>query len=234
MLKFNMRSQLREQAIKLRLEKEFSYTKIRQELGVPKSTLSYWLRELPLSKKRVLELRRVAWSKSEAKIERFRETMREKRNAEDKNIYEKYKRKFFNFSEDIFFASGLMLYLAEGTKNDYYRIALTNTDYRIIKFFIKWLNEFLNIPKDKMRVGLHLYEDMNIKNEKEFWGNKLEIKESQFYRPWIRKIKKNSFSYKGSFRHGTCVVYVLGGKKKRELAMAMQAFIDKYLLKMGA
>jgi len=53
-----MNSQLREQAIKLRLEKELSYGEIRRRLSVPKSTLSYWLSEIPLSKERILKLRR--------------------------------------------------------------------------------------------------------------------------------------------------------------------------------
>jgi len=53
-----MNSQLREEVIKLRTKENLSYAGIRKRLGVPKSTLSYWLREFPLSKKRILELRR--------------------------------------------------------------------------------------------------------------------------------------------------------------------------------
>ncbi|MBI2639917.1 MAG: helix-turn-helix transcriptional regulator [Candidatus Sungbacteria bacterium] len=40
-----MKSELREQAVSLRIEEEMSYGEIRKRLGVPKSTLSYWLRE---------------------------------------------------------------------------------------------------------------------------------------------------------------------------------------------
>ena len=53
-----MDSQLREQAINLRIKENLSYTQIRKRLGVPKSTLSYWLRGFPLSEERILELRR--------------------------------------------------------------------------------------------------------------------------------------------------------------------------------
>jgi transposase-like protein len=56
-----MNSQLREQAIKLRTEKDLSYTEIRKRLGITKSSLSYWLREFPLSEERILELRRQGW-----------------------------------------------------------------------------------------------------------------------------------------------------------------------------
>lgn len=70
---------------------------------------------------------------------------------------------------------------------------------------------------------------MDIEKEKDFWQNKLDLPKSQFYQPSIRKLKENSFSYKDSFRHGTCALYVLSVKKKRELTMAMQAFLDKHM-----
>jgi len=224
-----MNSQLREQVIKLRLEKELSYTEIRNRLSVPKSTLSYWLREFPLSEERILKLRRQGWKKAEVKIERFRVVMRRKRELKEQEIYSKYQKKFENLSKKVLFIAGLMLYLGEGTKRDYARIALTNTDPKIIKFFVQWLNEFLGIPKDKIKVGLHLYENMDIEKEKEFWRNEIRVQADQFYKPWIRKLKKASFSYRESYRHGTCAIYVLGVEKKRELMMAIKAFLDRYM-----
>lgn len=226
-----MNSRLREQAIKLRLEKECSYSEIRKRLGVPKSTLSGWLRELPLTKERILELQRDNLKRNEAKIERYRNTMRKRRDKKDSEVYRKYKKQFHKISKDTLFATGLSLYLAEGSKTDYYTIALANTDSGILKFFIKWLNDFLRIPKEKIRVGLHLYENMDVKRELRFWKNELGLERSQFYKPWISKFKKGSFSYKESFRHGTCKIYVCGGEKKRELMMAIRAFIDSALNK---
>jgi len=224
-----MNSQLREQAIKLRVEKQLSYTEIRKRLGVPKSTLSYWLREFPLSKKRILELRRRGWKKAEAKIERFRATMRKKRELKDREIYNKYRKRFKKLSRNALFVAGLILYLGEGNKRAYTEIALANTDHKIIKFFIRWLNEFLKIPKEEMKAGLHLYENMDIEKEKEFWKNELGFQENQFYKPSIRKLKKASFSYKEPSRHGTCALYVSGVERKRELMMAIKAFLDYYI-----
>ena len=224
-----MHSQLREQVIKLRTEKEFSYSEIRKRLGVPKSTLSYWLREFPLSKEKIKELREKGWKKAEVKIERFRAAMRRKRELKEQEIYNKYQKRFEDLSEEVFFVAGLMLYLGEGGKRDYSKIVFTNTDHKIIKFFINWLNEFLEISKNKVKAHLHLYENMDIKKENEFWKNELGFQEDQFYKPWITKLKKTSFSYRESFRHGTCSLYVLGVEKKRELMMAIQAFVDKYI-----
>jgi hypothetical protein len=123
-----MNSQLREQAIKLRLEKNFSYGEIRKRLSVPKSTLSYWLREFPLSEAKIRELRQQGWKKGEASRERFRATMRKKRELKDREIYNKYRKRFRNFSKNALFSAGLMLYLGEGDKRRHERIVLANTD----------------------------------------------------------------------------------------------------------
>ena len=61
-----------------------------------------------------------------------------------------------------------MLYAAEGAKKEPYKISLANTDPKIIKFFSKWISDFLDIPKEKLRFELHLYENMDIKKEKKF------------------------------------------------------------------
>jgi len=226
-----MNSQLREQVVKLRTKDNLSYAEIRKRLGVPKSTLSYWLREFPLTEERILELRRQGWKKSEVKIERFRNAMRRKRKLKEKEVYNRYKEMFIGFSEEVFFVAGLMLYLGEGNKRDYYKIALSNTDPETIKFFAKWMIEFLDIDKSKLKAQLHLYENMDIEKEEKFWKNELRFQENQFCRPEIRKLKKASFSYKESFRHGTCDLYAINGEKKRELLMAIQAFLDSYKTK---
>lgn len=224
-----MNSQLREQAIKLRTEKDFSYSEIRKRLGVPKSTLSYWLREFPLSEERILELRRQGWKKGEAARERFRATMRKKQEEKCRQAYERYKKKLAKLSEDAFFVAGLMLYLGEGNKSHYAQISLSNTDSKIIKFFIQWLIDFFGVAKKEMKAELHLYENMDIKKEQKFWQKELGFRKNQFYKTQIRKLQKSSFSYKGSYRHGTCQIYFPGVEKKRELMMAIQAFLDKYM-----
>jgi len=224
-----MDSKLRQKAVELRLKNELSYTEIKKRLNVPKSTLSYWLHDFPLDKRKILELQRKGWAKGEASRERFRLAMREKKEKRAQIIYNKQKSRLSNISKDAYFVAGLMLYLAEGDKKNYSRIALSNTDSRVIKFFINWMIEFLDISKNKIKVQLHLYEDMDIEKEKKFWQNELGFYGSQFYKPSIRKLKKSSFSYRESYRHGTCEVYLMGVEKKTELMMAIKAFIDKYL-----
>lgn len=228
-----MNAQLREKAIKLRLDEELSYSAIQKRLGVPKSTLSYWLKEFPLSEEKILELRRKGWEKGEASRERFRATMRKKREERGRALYEKWQKRFVNLSEESHFVAGLMLYLAEGGKTAYARIVFTNTDPGIICFFVNWMTKFLEIPPDRIKVGLHLYENMDIQKEMDFWKGQLGFSANQFYKPQVRKIQKSSFSYRSSFGHGTCAILFGSVEKKLELTMAIQALLDYYKMRSG-
>lgn len=202
---------------------------IAKELNVPKSTLSYWLKDLPpLSPERILELRREAWGRGEASRELFRQTMRKKRVAREQQIYVEVKKKFKKISSQSLFIAGLMLYMAEGDKRDQYSIGLANTDPSLIRFFIWWLERFLKIPPSKIRVQLHLYESMDLNAERAFWIKETDLSEKQFYRPNIRTLRPGSFSYQGSFRHGTCKINVYGLRFKSELTLSIKAFFDTY------
>ena len=57
-----------------------------------------------------------------------------------------------------------------------------------------------------MKVKLHLYSDMNIKEKISFWSRILNISEKNFRKPYIKNSKFSSLTYKNSFGHGTCTV----------------------------
>jgi len=176
-------------------------------------------------------LKKEGLARGEASRERFIKTMREKRHKKDEVEYKKYLKKFSKASEGVFFISGLVLYLAEGAKTNYYTISLANTDPRIIKFFIRWLCNHFNISKPTLKAQLHLYENMDIEKEKKFWENELGLEDAQFYKSYITKNKKSSFLYKESFRHGTCSIIFSNTVIKRKIMMGIKAYIDSILVK---
>lgn len=221
-----MRSELRRKAIELRQGKKMSYSAIQKELDIPKSTLSGWLREYPLSEERILELRRRGWRSGEASRERFRNTMRKKRDMHFQELYKIEKQRLQKCTEDSRYTAGLALYAAEGAKKDLYRISLANTDSTIILFFIRWLAEFLDINKKELKFQLHLYKNMNIEKEIKYWKNSLKIGDGQLYKTQIRNLTKNSFVYQESFRHGTCSMYFSNKEKKARLMAGIRAFFD--------
>jgi len=223
-----MKKQLREKAIYLRTQKRMSYGQIKDRLNISKSTLSYWLREYPLSEEEISKLRSKNWSKGEASRERYRKTMRLKKDSLNRQVYEEQKKKFKNLKNKDYYLAGLMLYLGEGAKKKESALVLANSDPKIIKFFIWWLKVFLGVSKKDVRIQLHLYENMDLEKEKKYWKGYLGVSDRQIYKLSVRKITKNSFTYRSSNMRGTCSLYVFGVDRVRNVMMAIQALLDSY------
>lgn len=186
----------REKVLALR-KKGFSYSQIKEKVTVSKSTLSNWLKDMPLSTKRMSELR----DNSPKRIESFRQTMRKKREKILlQRIFEE-KKKVGKISKRDLYIIGLALYWAEGTKTWDSKIEVTNSDPMLLQVFLRWLKaEKADIGR--ARIKLHLYEGMNIKKEMSFWSNSLEISLEQFYQPIIKETRRRF--HRGSHGHGTC------------------------------
>lgn len=216
----------KQKAIQLRL-KEYSYSQIKRELGISKSTLSHWLKNYPLSEKRIRELR--DWN--EKRIENFRKTMLNKKEKLLKQIYEKEKSNILPLSKGDLFIAGLFLYWGEGGKTKTTELILSNTNPAVIKFFIYWLKNSLEINPNKIRVKLHLYKDMKIENEINFWARELKINKNQFIKPYIKSSNKSKITYKNTFGHGTCNIAIGNVELGRKILMGLKVIQDYFNLK---
>lgn len=201
-----------------------SYSQIRNVVKVSKGTLSRWLENYPLSKERIRTLQAL----SEQRIEHFRETMTAKRELRLRRTYEKEKKKWLPLSKRELFLTGLFLYWGEGTKARKSELVVSNTDPKVITFALYWFTKSLKIPKNKIKVLVHLYEDMDIKQELLFWSKLTKIPLSQFRKPYIKKTSLKSINYKGTFGHGTCNIRAGNTKLTEKILMALKAVGDHY------
>ena len=217
----------REKALALR-KQEMSYSQIKKILRVSKSTLSYWLRDYPLSEKRIKELQKMGARSSEHAIEKFRKTMKEKKEKRLGDFYKQQKKLIFPIKKRELYIAGLFLYWGDGAKTQSTQLSLSNTDPAMIKFFIHWLTRCLNVPKEKLKIQLHLYKDMRVKKEIRFWSTTLGISEKQFNRPYIKKTSSKRINHKGSFGHGTCNIGIGNARLSEKTLMAIKAISDKY------
>lgn len=190
----------KQKAIDLR-KRGYSYSQIKEKLGISKSTLSGWLFDMPLSEDKIKELRDF----SPQRIERYRNTMKNKKEARLNEVYKKVSKDIGTFSKREIFLLGLFLYWGEGTKSANSSTQLTNTNPAMIKFFIKWL-ELLGVSKKDLKVKLHLYSDMDIKKSITFWSKELKIPTSQFKKSYIKETSLKNITYKNGFGKGTCCV----------------------------
>ncbi|MDD4531104.1 MAG: helix-turn-helix domain containing protein [Candidatus Pacebacteria bacterium] len=217
----------RETALELR-KKGMSYSQIKNTLNLSKSTLSNWLRDYPLSKERIRELRDC----NEQRIERYRETMRRKKEARLSIFYNEEKAKILPINKSELYLAGLFLYWGEGSKNQNTKqLLISNTDPAVIKFFIYWLEKSFSVLRNKMCVQLHLYSDMDINREIDFWSKTLGIGKSQFIRPYIKESLSTRINHKGAFGHGTCNLRAGSARDAERVLMGLKAIRDCYIKK---
>src|SRR3990167_5918741 len=106
-----------------------SYSQIRNETGVSKSTLSYWLRDFPLSADRIRELR--DWN--EKRIEKKHAKKRSNKKKKLLSVYTEQKKILIPLRSRDLFLAGLFLYWGEGSKSRESRLSISNTNPAIIK-----------------------------------------------------------------------------------------------------
>ncbi len=192
----------KDRAIQLRL-KGYSYSQIKEKLGISKSTLSGWLEPYPLSRERIRELRYV----SPRRIESFRQTMAKKKHDRLDKVYEKAKKDIGKLSRREIMLGGLFLYWGEGYKTATATTAVANTDPAMLKFFVEWLKE-IKAPMEKLKVKIHIYRDMNKDKTIDFWRKELDLPQSCFGQVYVKNSKLSGLSYKNGFGHGTCNILV--------------------------
>ncbi|OGM32488.1 hypothetical protein A2803_03400 [Candidatus Woesebacteria bacterium RIFCSPHIGHO2_01_FULL_44_21] len=151
-----------------------SYSEIRAQVPVAKSTLQNWLTlaGLTLTKEHLeIQLRKRVESRSAA-TEASRLTRAQ--NTEDEiNKMIQETRKFFG---DPLFITGTILYEAEGSKSG--QCKFSNSDSRLIKTFLLFLEKFFKVDKTKnigFSLFVHITRKYDLNRIKSFWAQELLV-----------------------------------------------------------
>lgn len=183
---------------------------IAKELGVAKSTLSLWVRDIVLSIDQIEFLRKRVISAGE--IGRLKGAWIQKdRRIKTENKYKSEGiKKFSNISEREFLISGVALYWAEGSKKNS-SVQLCNSDYKMINFHLKWLKKFFGIDVDRLSARVSINEIHKNREEivKTYWSKQTGIPLTQFRKTMFKtsKVRKNYENYDNHY--GVFDVYVL-------------------------
>ena len=173
---------------------------------------------MPLSRERVNELR----GNSERRIERYRATRAKTRDERLEECYKKVAVRIDTLTARELYISGLILYWAEGTKAAKGSIYMTNTDPAVLKFFIRWMLS-LGVELHRLKGYLHLYADMDITMETEFWARELGMSTTVFRKPYVKEsFHDKRKNYKGRFGHGTCNVYLNDARLYEEIMAGIE------------
>lgn len=169
---------LKERAHKLRSQ-GLSYKEIAREVPVAKSTISLWCRNVPLTNAQ----RKRLWEKRDTQLKGIKAIQkmfwgrRCEAFAQGVTLAE-------TLQKNVNFVAGLMLYWAEGTKGN--GASITNSDPRIIKFMVKWFDDFFYIPPQSLSVHLHLHSGQNEEKMRQYWSKLTSIPLTNFQKSFVK------------------------------------------------
>ncbi len=168
-----------------------SYNEIIQLLGLSKSTVSDWCKDVRLSKKQLAKLytNKTTGALKGSIIAAQRKIA--KRIQSTKAIYEKSARDIGALSKRDKFIAGIAYYSAEGTKTDK-GCAFSNSDPSVIKFMVNWFIEFGRLPQDKLHGAIWIHDNQHEQVAKNYWSTLTGISKNNFYKSYIVKNKKDS------------------------------------------
>jgi transcriptional regulator with XRE-family HTH domain len=185
-LRPNAKDELRVKARELRGQ-GLDYEEIAAALGVAKSSVSLWVRDLPTParlsyaecRRRSAEGARRYWAAERPVREARRAAAREAAAAEIGELTDR----------EILIA-GAIAYWCEGTKNKPYRrsdrVSFMNSDPGLIRFFLRFL-ETAGVIQDQLIFRVFIHESADIGEAQRFWLEVTQSQPDQFRRPAVKR-----------------------------------------------
>jgi hypothetical protein len=186
----------KEEVIKLRKTGK-SYNEIREELSIPKSTLSEWFRDQKWSNELAVKLAEKQKSKS---IIRMRD-LNKIRGANLDMLYKEAEKEAVEEFEQLkyhpLFMSALMIYWGEGNKASRNNCIIANTEYEMVRIFKLFLERICRVKRSRIRAWILLYPDLDEKVCKNYWMRNIGLKQEDFNKSIViqGKHKTNKLQY---------------------------------------
>lgn len=179
------KDELRAHALALRLEGK-SYNDIRAQVGVSKSTLSLWLRDVPLTDehRKALMASRGAASAGRANALRARNERR------SRAIIDTARSEITDVSDRELFIAGIVAYWAEGTKNKpwgrHHQATFVNSDPGMIRLFLAWLR-LLGVGNDRLVFRVAIHESADSTTAIQHWSRIVGTSPHEFQRTSLKR-----------------------------------------------
>jgi transcriptional regulator with XRE-family HTH domain len=196
----------RQEARRLRRDQGLSLKDIAHRLGVAKSSVSRWVRDIELTpeQRRRLEEQNGMYARQLLAHAVWSEQHRARRRTAQSDGRLAARR------GDPFHAAACMLYWAEGGKGRN-QVRLSTADPEVVRFFVRFLRRQFAVDDAEVRITCHLFADHVERREEieEFWLRMLELPPTSLcksvvnvYSKYSQKKRKNRLPY------GTCRVVV--------------------------
>ena len=217
----------REKALLIRSQ-GVSISDIARKIGVSKSTVSMWCRDITLSSEAISNISRRSETKSTESLLKYTESLRMKRFLNTTVSKEKGKNKIGKLSKRDIYCIGLGLYWGEGYKRGSQEFGFTNSDSAMIRFYIKWLNIVFKVSSEDLilRVSINEQHQFRIDEVERHWSKLTLVPLSNFTKPSLIKTQSKKI-YSNSENHfGTLRIKVRKGTSmRREVLGALEALV---------
>ncbi len=167
-----------------------SYNQISTFSRIPKSTLSTWLKDIPLSD---AAKDKIALRTNETAIKKLIERNKnqtivaEKKYKEIRKSGEKESRKLLS---DPLFLAGVSLYWAEGYKqgalgSKWKSLDFANSDSEMIRLMVKFFVKFFCLKKSEIRIQIMLHDPKMAAEAINFWHKLTGVPKENFIRTCV-------------------------------------------------
>lgn len=153
-------SYVREKARQLRREKHLSIDEISERLAIPRTTVYYWIRGMPLGRRRRDNPRPGA------------RMMLAKHRREREEAYELGRWEFARLTAHPTFRDFVGLYIAEGYKRNRNVVSICNSDAPVMKIGTLWIRRFSRRP---LRFSVQVHTDQDLPDLTRYWAEQLDI-----------------------------------------------------------
>lgn len=146
-----------------------------------------------------------------------------------KKLYEQARgeaiRDIARYKKNPLFVAGVMLYFGEGDKTTKHQVRLSNTDPILIKLYLAFLESVCGVQKDKIRIQLAVYPDIDRASNERFWSFATGVPMARFTKSILQKPRKG-----GRGGQGVCTVIVSSSYLKLKM-LEWLAHLPKELMK---
>jgi hypothetical protein len=216
--------ELKESAIGLR-QSGMSMTVIERRLGIPRSTLSGWFKNVTLTTDQKVLLQKNSkdgWKRARKSALEWHKTQKALRLQQA----EKEARKVINeinLTPAILDVAFAMLYFGEGAKSGSTSIA--NSDPIILNFVLNVLELNYKITRNLVRCELHIRADQDPITLKLYWSQELNVPLDRFRGVYVDQRSAGRPTYE-SYK-GVCVLYCGSISIQRKLIKLYNLFCEK-------
>ena len=190
----------------LRRSEGRSVKEIAAILGVARSSVSLWVRDIALTPQQhaALLARNPSYNGQHRGALVNRELARLRRRGYQLDGRRRAR------ELDPLYVAGCMLYWAEGAKTSR-AVEVSNADPEVIRFFARFLRECFDVPNDRMRVACHLFADHLARRREieQFWLDVAGLPQSSLRKSMVNKYSRASQRKRvNKLPYGTCKLIV--------------------------